>query len=80
LATLERHVARPAFSSISPAADEISPGIMSVSWVGAAPPSDDRLVDGHQLGAVGKGRFDLDVGIISARPSITSSRVSSVVP
>ena len=51
---LERHGRRPAFSSMSPSAVRISPGIMAL-------PSADRLVDGDELGAVGEGRLDLDV-------------------
>src|SRR5579859_5418136 len=44
---------RPALSSISPGSARISPGIMALaSW--------DRIVNGHQLGAIGEGRLDLD--------------------
>ena len=50
-----RRVARPALSSISPAAAMISPGIMRRS-------SADRLVHGDELGAVGERRLDLDLG------------------
>jgi hypothetical protein len=38
------------------------------------------MVDGDQLGAVGEGGFDLDVGDHLGTPSITSARVSMVVP
>src|SRR4051812_20699126 len=43
---------RPLFSSSSPGAATISPGIMAV-------PSADGSVDGDELGAVGEGRLDL---------------------
>jgi hypothetical protein len=38
------------------------------------------MVDRDELRAVGKRRLDLDLGIISGTPSITSSRLRSVVP
>jgi hypothetical protein len=42
--------------------------------------SDDRVVHGDQFGAVRERGFHLISGIISATPSITSSRASTVVP
>src|ERR1700681_2085412 len=74
LATVMRRVSRPALSVSSPSIVMISPGIMAL-------PSADRMMHGHQLGAVGKGRFDLhfadhlgdtfhDVAAIEQRGSI----------
>src|SRR5262245_34811455 len=63
-------VLRPALSSISPSRMNISPGIMLISLRSYILPdtaalqtglSSNRLVHGHQLGAVREGRLDLNV-------------------
>src|SRR5208282_3452091 len=56
LSTLTVMVRRSAFNSISPAAANISPGITDVSS------SNDRMMDGHEFGAVRKCGLDLDFG------------------
>src|SRR5258706_2487752 len=53
LVTLIVPFARPWLISMSPLATLISPGIMA---------SDDGVVDGDELGAVGESRLDLDLG------------------
>src|SRR5271166_3451304 len=56
LSTLTVTVRRSAFNSVSPAAANNSPGITDVSL------SNDRMMDGHELGAVRKCGLDLDFG------------------
>src|ERR1022692_1623310 len=56
LSTLTVTVRRSAFNSMSPAAANNSPGITDVSS------SNNRMMDGHELGAVDKCGLDLDFG------------------
>src|SRR4051812_32196991 len=56
LSTVIRMTSRPSLYTTGSSAKSISPGIMA-----SAPPSDDRLVHGDELGAVGERRLDLDV-------------------
>src|SRR5262249_38095160 len=54
LATTSSTVRRPSKATTSPSPRRYSPGII-------AAPSPDRVMDGHELGAIRKGAFDLDV-------------------